>query len=51
MPYTAADLRWAAETSPFANERYDVIGPSDAEFDFAAGCAMAQARLDAGFMF
>ena len=27
MPYTAADLQWAAETSPFANERYDVLIP------------------------
>ena len=40
MPYTAADLQWAAETSPFANEYYDVVGPSDADLDFAAGCAM-----------
>jgi hypothetical protein len=33
MPYTAADLQWAVGTSPFADERYDVIGPSDANLD------------------
>jgi hypothetical protein len=49
MPYAAADLAWAAETSPFANQRYDVIGPTDAELDFEAGCAGAQARMDADY--
>src|SRR5262249_28931251 len=48
---SAEDMQWAAETSPFANEHYDVVasGPSDAELDFDAGCALAQARMDAGY--
>jgi hypothetical protein len=46
---SAEDMPWAAETSPFADERYDVIGSTDADLDFAAGCAMAQVRMDAGF--
>jgi hypothetical protein len=49
MPYTDTDLQWNAETSPANATGYEVIGPTDADFDFAAGCAMDQARLDAGF--
>ena len=57
MPYTAADLQWAAETSPFADERYDVLIPGPApirggspepDWDAMAWEAAAQARLERG---
>jgi hypothetical protein len=43
------DLRWAAYELNKDCKDFDVAGPTDAEIDFAASCAMAQARLDAGF--
>jgi hypothetical protein len=49
MPYTAADLLWAAQTLNEHATDYDVVGPSDTDFDFAAGCALAEARMSAGF--
>jgi hypothetical protein len=48
MPFTQADLDWAAQT--FNGDAADSDAtPSDADLDFAAGCAMAQALMDAGF--
>ena len=49
MPYAAADLAWAAQHLNENATDYDLAGPSDADFDFAAGCAMAEARMCAGY--
>ena len=48
-PFTAADLTWAAANLNQNTRQYEVAEPSDADYDFAAACALAQARLDAGF--
>jgi hypothetical protein len=46
---TPADMQWAAETSPTRNEFYDVVGPSDAWYDNAAGAALVTAKMSAGY--
>jgi hypothetical protein len=48
-PYTAADLKWAASNLNANTTQYEVVGRSDASIDFAAGCSMAQNRMDAGY--
>lgn len=56
-PYSAADLAWWSVHSPANATGYEVIGRSTAErleaenrrLEQAAGCALAQARMDAGF--
>jgi hypothetical protein len=48
-PYSAADVAWAEKALNAAARDFDVVGPSDASIDFAAGCAMTQNRLDAGY--
>jgi hypothetical protein len=44
-----ADLAWAAYVFNKDATDFDVVGPTDAELDFEAGCALAQARMDAGY--
>jgi hypothetical protein len=46
---SAEDMQWAAYEFNKDATDFDVIGPTDADLDFAAGCALAQARMDAGF--
>jgi hypothetical protein len=47
-PFTAADEAWwAAESNRHATD-FTVIGQSDEAIEFNAGCALTQARLDAG---
>jgi hypothetical protein len=48
-PYTAADLDWAAANLNEHATDYTVIGPSDDVLEFAAGCALATARMSAGY--
>jgi hypothetical protein len=47
-PYTAADLEWWAANSPANEDGYTVVGLSNESLEFNAGCALVQARLDAG---
>ena len=46
---SAADAQWWAENSPANATGYEVVGPSDSETDFTAGCSMATARMSAGY--
>jgi hypothetical protein len=48
-PYTAADLAWAAANLNASTTQYEVDAPGHAAMEQAAGCALAQARLDAGY--
>jgi hypothetical protein len=58
MPFTEADLQWAAETSPFANERYDLLisgptpiheGSREPNWDAMAAELEAQDRIERGY--
>jgi hypothetical protein len=55
---SAEDMQWAAETSPFANERYDVVRPNPApireespepDWDALVAEYEAQDRLERGY--
>jgi len=49
QPYSAADLAWATEHLNSTTGVYSVVGRSDAALEQAAGAALAQARMDAGY--
>ena len=44
-----ADAQWWTENSPANATGYEVVGLSDSETDFTAGCSMATARMSSGF--
>jgi hypothetical protein len=47
--HTAADARWWAENSPANRDGFHVTGPSDAALELAAGAALAEDRMSAGY--
>ena len=48
-PFTAADLDFWAANAPSNAAGYEVVGMTDDAMEQAAGCALVQAKLDAGF--
>lgn len=49
LPYTATDVAWWAANAPSNARDYDVVGPTDTALELAAGAALAEARMSAGF--
>lgn len=47
--YTAADAAWWAANAPSNARDFDVVGPTDTALELAAGAALAEARMSAGF--
>lgn len=47
---SAADAAWWAANSPSNTTGYDVLGPADSLIDAAAADALAQSRVDAGYV-
>lgn len=47
--YTAADAAWWAANSNAAATDFDVISPSDAALELAAGAAEAENRMSSGY--
>lgn len=45
-----ADAAWWSQNSPANTTGYEVLGPADSLIDVAAADALAQSRVDAGYV-